>query len=147
MKGSHPRENQENHPKIRDGQIISSKSMTTRPGLAWGLRKFNRSQAKHLNHFANVDKPNPKDGGMTSLTMCKGRPENVDLVIWQKYYDVGRDESRGLLSLRVWQVYQEIKRVVYTKTDLILIRQPRSIPVSMESIRCCTIRSRLTRRL
>jgi hypothetical protein len=75
------------------------------PDLAWKLGPLNRGQKEHPNHFADMDKPNPKDGDTTLLEMCKGHPENVSVPVWQKYYTDVEDESRGLLPFRSWQFY------------------------------------------
>jgi hypothetical protein len=82
------------------------------PDLAWKLGPFNRGQKEHPNHFADMDKPNTKDGGTTLLEICKGHPENVSVAVWQKYYTDVEDESRGLLPFRVWQFYQAMVEFV-----------------------------------
>jgi hypothetical protein len=76
------------------------------PDLAWKIGKNNRGQPEHPNHFADMDKPNPKDGGKTLLDLCKGNPGNVAVAVWQKYYDDVDDPDRGLLPFRAWQFYQ-----------------------------------------
>ncbi len=76
------------------------------PDLAWKIGKNNRGNPEHPNHFADMDKPNPKEDGTTLLAMCKGHPENVAVAVWQKYYDDVGDQDRGLLPFRAWQFYQ-----------------------------------------
>jgi hypothetical protein len=85
------------------------------PDLVWKIGPHNRGGPKapeHANHFADMDRElkHPLAQGQTLLAICQD-PANVDVAIWQKYYDaVKRDfpneeESRGLLPFRVWQIF------------------------------------------
>jgi hypothetical protein len=73
------------------------------------------------NHFADMDKGVPKnvtftrdDGqkvkvkaGTTLLELCN-KDENIDVSLWQQYYDLVEDKSRGLLPFRVRQIYRAL---------------------------------------
>jgi hypothetical protein len=86
------------------------------PDMVWKVGPHKRGGMKspeHANHFADMDrmlKP-PLPQGDTLLTICK-KPVNVDVSIWQRYYDAvkkqhpDQEESRGLLPFRVWQIYK-----------------------------------------
>jgi hypothetical protein len=80
------------------------------PDLVWKRGAFNRGGPEHPNHFADMDKPLPD--GTTLLEMCKGKPDNVNVTVWQQYYDKVGDASRGLLPFRVWQFYKEMVQFV-----------------------------------
>jgi hypothetical protein len=86
------------------------------PDMVWKVGPYKRggmSSPEHANHFADMDRviDPPIAGGTTLLEICKDRPANVDVAVWQKYYDAvtrqyPEHESRGLLAFRVWQFYQ-----------------------------------------
>jgi hypothetical protein len=80
------------------------------PDLVWKLGHYNRGDAEHPNHFADMDKPAPD--GRTLLDICRDHPENVRVGVWQNYYTSVKDESRGLLPFRVWQFYQAMVEFV-----------------------------------
>jgi hypothetical protein len=86
------------------------------PDMVWKVGPHKRGGMKapeHANHFADMDRVlNPKlPEGATLLEICKGKPENVDVNLWRRYYDAvktqhpDQEESRGLLPFRVWQIY------------------------------------------
>ena len=84
------------------------------PDMVWKVGPHKRGGMKspeHPNHFADMDKPNPKNGGKTLLELCKQDMDKyVTISEWQAYYtDVG-DESRGLLPFRVWQIWNEMSK-------------------------------------
>ena len=84
------------------------------PDMVWKVGPHKRGGMKspeHPNHFADMDKPNPKNGGKTLLELCKQDMDKyVTISEWQSYYtDVG-DESRGLLPFRVWQIWDEMSK-------------------------------------
>jgi hypothetical protein len=83
------------------------------PDLVWKLGTSihgNRGQAEHPNHFADMDKANSQ--GQTLLAICEGKPENVAVDVWLKYYEEVEDESKGLLPFRVWQFFDAMKGFV-----------------------------------
>jgi hypothetical protein len=86
------------------------------PDMVWKVGPHKRGGMKapeHANHFADMDRVlNPKIlEGATLLEICKGKPQNVDVDVWRRYYDAvkkqhpDQEESRGLLPFRVWQIY------------------------------------------
>jgi hypothetical protein len=86
------------------------------PDMVWKVGPHKRGGMKapeHANHFADMDRVlNPKLlEGATLLEICKGKPENVDVNVWRRYYDAvkkqhpDQEESRGLLPFRAWQIY------------------------------------------
>lgn len=86
------------------------------PDMVWKVGPHKRGgmkSAEHANHFADMDrKLNPKlPEGATLLEICDGKPANVAVAVWQRYYDAVQkqfpkeEESRGLLPFRVWQIY------------------------------------------
>jgi hypothetical protein len=86
------------------------------PDMVWKVGPYKRggmNSPEHANHFADMDrKLSPKLlEGATLLEICDGKPQNVSLDIWRKYYDAvqkqfpGEHESRGLLPFRIWQIY------------------------------------------
>jgi hypothetical protein len=80
------------------------------PDLVWKIGTSvhgNRGEAEHPNHFADMDKPDDK--GETLLDICKGKPQNVDVDVWLKYYGEVGDQSKGLLPFRVWQFFDAMK--------------------------------------
>ena len=86
------------------------------PDMVWKVGPHKRggmSSPEHANHFADMDrKLNPKlPEGATLLDICDGKPQNVAVEVWRRYYDAVQKqfpkehESRGLLPFRVWQIY------------------------------------------
>jgi hypothetical protein len=86
------------------------------PDMVWKVGAHKRggmSSPEHANHFADMDRVLKKavSGGKTLLDICK-KAANVDVAVWQSYYDAVKtehpdeDESRGLLPFRVWQIYK-----------------------------------------
>jgi len=69
---------------------------------------------EHANHFADMDRELKQKlpEGATLLAICKGKPQNVSVEVWRRYYDAvkkqfpAEHESRGLLPFRVWQIYE-----------------------------------------
>ena len=87
------------------------------PDLVWKIGPHARggqTSPEHANHFADMDRKlkKPLPEGSTLLEICDGKPGNVDVKVWQRYYDAVQqqfpkeEESRGLLPFRVWQFYQ-----------------------------------------
>lgn len=86
------------------------------PDMVWKVGPYKRggmTAPEHANHFADMDrkiKP-PLEEGATLLEICHRKPHNVNVKMWQKYYDAVEEqfpnekESRGLLPFRVWQIY------------------------------------------
>lgn len=84
------------------------------PDMVWKVGPHKRGGMKspeHPNHFADMDKPNPKNHGKTLLELCESDMDTyVTVGEWQQYYtDVG-DESRGLLPFRVWQIWNAMSK-------------------------------------
>ncbi|UFZ07934.1 hypothetical protein LQG66_17245 [Bradyrhizobium ontarionense] len=80
-----------------------------RVGKQGFARKFEGS-----NHFADMDQPGP--GGKTLLDLTKD-DANVDPDIWERFYDNVTDilsgdkikeDRRGLLPFRVWQIFDKM---------------------------------------
>lgn len=93
------------------------------PDMVWKVGPFKRGgmQApEHANHFADMDRvlDPPLPEGATLLEICKNKPENVSIDIWQRYYTAVQEqfpdeqESRGLLPFRVWQIYDAMVSAV-----------------------------------
>lgn len=89
------------------------------PDMVWKVGPYKRggmSSPEHANHFADMDRKltNPLPEGATLLEICDGKPGNVAVPVWQRYYDAvqaqfpGERESRGLLPFRVWQIYDQM---------------------------------------
>jgi hypothetical protein len=89
------------------------------PDMVWKVGPHKRGGMKapeHANHFADMDRVlNPKLAeGATLLEICNGKPKNVDVNVWRRYYDAvkkqhpDQEESRGLLPFRVWQIYDSM---------------------------------------
>jgi hypothetical protein len=95
------------------------------PDMVWKIGPYRRGGShspEHANHFADMDRrldPELAEGA-TLLEICDGRPENVAVGVWQRYYDAVKEqfpeeqESRGLLPFRVWQIYDAM--VSYVKS-------------------------------
>lgn len=76
------------------------------PDLAWKIGPYDRGNAEHPNHFADMD--TPRAGG-TLLDLCARNIEaNVKVGVWRKYYTDVKDSGRGLLPFRVQQFYEEM---------------------------------------
>ncbi len=93
------------------------------PDMVWKIGPFRRGGMKapeHANHFADMDRKliQPIPEGATLLEICKNKPQNVSIEMWQKYYDAvqeqfpDEEESRGLLPFRVWQIYDTMVAAV-----------------------------------
>jgi hypothetical protein len=92
------------------------------PDMVWKVGPHKRggmSSPEHANHFADMDRElNPKiPEGATLLEICDGKPQNVAVEVWQRYYDAVKKqfpqkESRGLLPFRVWQIYDAMVSAV-----------------------------------
>jgi len=79
------------------------------PDLVWKVgphKRGGQTAPEHSNHFADMDR---KDShGQTLLEICEANPQaNVEPAVWLAYYNDPRvrDESKGLLPFRVWQIY------------------------------------------
>jgi hypothetical protein len=86
------------------------------PDMVWKVGPHKRggmSSPEHANHFADMDRvlDPPLREGPTLLKICDGKPDNVAVNLWRRYYDAvqrqfpDEQESRGLLPFRVWQIY------------------------------------------
>jgi hypothetical protein len=66
-----------------------------------------RAGPEHPVHYADIDEPRASDG-KTLRDICLEDPANVDVAVWQAFYDdLGHTASkeRGLLPFRVWQFF------------------------------------------
>ena len=86
------------------------------PDMVWKVGPHKRggmNSPEHPNHFADMDRVlnPPLPEGATLLKICDGKPDNVAVDVWRRYYDAvqkqfpDEKESRGLLPFRVWQIY------------------------------------------
>lgn len=79
-----------------------------------------RDYRENSNHFADMDKglphavtfnaggqPFTRPAGTTLLQLCE-QESNIDVGVWQQYYDATQDPSRGLLPFRVRQIYRAL---------------------------------------
>jgi hypothetical protein len=93
------------------------------PDLVWKVgphKRGGQTSPEHANHFADMDRvlDPPLPEGATLLDICKDKPENVVVSVWQRYYDAvkeqhpDQEESRGLLPFRVWQIYDTMASAV-----------------------------------
>ena len=93
------------------------------PDMVWKVGPFKRggmTAPEHANHFADMDRElnPPLPEGATLLEICKNKPQNVSVEVWQRYYDAVQEqfpdehESRGLLPFRVWQIYNAMVSAV-----------------------------------
>jgi hypothetical protein len=92
------------------------------PDMVWKVGDYKRGgqeSPEHANHFADMDRElsPPLPEGATLLDICDGKPQNVAVPVWQRYYDAVKKqfpqkESRGLLPFRVWQIYDKMVEFV-----------------------------------
>jgi hypothetical protein len=93
------------------------------PDMVWKIGPFKRggqTAPEHDNHFADMDRvlDPPLPGGATLLEICRDKPANVSVEVWQSYYDAvseqfpDEEEGRGLLPFRAWQIYDEMVSAV-----------------------------------
>ncbi len=80
------------------------------PGRVPGGRDVTTNTGpEHPNHYADIDRPGAD--GRTLRDICLADKSQVAVAAWQAFYD-GINEtdarSRGLLPLRVWQVFDAI---------------------------------------
>jgi hypothetical protein len=84
---------------IREFKGLKSKQfipLADVPDYAW--KRTTGRGAEGPNHFADMDK---KDvDGETLLSICKAKPDNVDVQVWLDYYKRVGDRSKGLLPFR-----------------------------------------------
>jgi len=77
------------------------------PDRIWAHGLTVRGGADNPNHFADMDKPDPKQGNRTLLELCKD-PANINTAFWSQYYTNVGDTSRGCVPFRVWQFFDEM---------------------------------------
>jgi hypothetical protein len=81
------------------------------PDMVWKVgpnKRGGMTSPEHSNHFADMDK---KDSShRTLLEICEKSAKNIDPDVWMKYYTDPqvKDESKGLLPFRCWQIYDEM---------------------------------------
>jgi hypothetical protein len=62
------------------------------PDMVWKIGPYRRggmTSPEHANHFANMDRrlKQPLPQGATLLDICKNKPNNVNVALWQQYYN------------------------------------------------------------
>jgi hypothetical protein len=80
------------------------------PDLVWRTSK--RKDA--VNHFADMDEEGRNEfEGKTLLELCKDE-KNIDISVWNRFYDSLkiRNNKRGALPFRVWQIYNYMVKFV-----------------------------------
>jgi hypothetical protein len=101
---------------IIDGQITRMDKnqfvpLADVPDLAWGRsgpRPSNRGSADNNNHFADMDENGKGDFKDQTLLELTEEPKNVDVEVWNRFYDSLNEDKRGALPFRVWQIYNEM---------------------------------------
>ncbi len=83
------------------------------PDYAW---KGGARSGEQPNHFADMDKVVPEGDweGETLLELCKD-PKNVALDVWQEYYKLVKEPSKGILPFRVWQIFNAMTKYAKAK--------------------------------
>jgi hypothetical protein len=93
-----------NIPRFEKDQFVPLADV---PDLAWGTWKRDGN-----NHFADMDQEGKGEfAGKTLLDLTKN-PNNVNIGVWNKFYDSIAVEKRGALPFRIWQVYDEAVKTV-----------------------------------
>ncbi len=73
--------------------------------LVWRTRRPKDS----ANHFADLDQEGQADfSGKTLLDLCQDDPNNLNIDVWNRYYDSLKIEERGALPFRIWQIYTQM---------------------------------------
>ena len=85
------------------------------PDRMWAHGKTLRGGADKPNHFADMDRKDPKQGNKTLLQLCDDEA-NITPDFWLAYYANVGDTGRGCLPFRVWQFFDEMVDAV-TKKD------------------------------
>ena len=79
------------------------------PDRLWAHGKMLRGSADGPNHFADMDRKDPKNQDKTLLELCE-QQSNISPEFWLQYYDdVGVKSKQGLLPFRVWQFFDEMR--------------------------------------
>lgn len=81
------------------------------PDMVWKVGPHKRggmNSPEHSNHFADMDKKDSHD--QTLLELCEASEANISTYAWLAYYNDPKvkDESKGLLPFRCWQIYDEM---------------------------------------
>ncbi len=82
------------------------------PDKVWKMHGAGaRGGPEHPNHFADMDKPDEKNGGKTLLDITSdGRggtnPATVRIATFNAYYGDVAEGSKGCLPFRVWQLFE-----------------------------------------
>lgn len=87
------------------------------PDMVWKVgpnKRGGMTSPEHGNHFADMDKPDSH--GKTLLDLCAQSKANIDPTVWMTYYNDPKvkDQSKGLLPFRCWQIYNEMVSAVKT---------------------------------
>lgn len=102
-------------PKLKKLLAANSKNigvLANYPDTLWKRKpKPPTRKAENPTHYADIDLA---INGQKSLDELTPDPKSLKTATWRKYY-ANVDISPGILPFRVWQVYQEIVRIVKTK--------------------------------
>jgi hypothetical protein len=76
------------------------------PDMVWKVGPFKRggmNSPEHANHFADMDRELKQKlpEGATLLAICKGKPQNVSVEVWRRYYDAVKKWSREAMPRRL----------------------------------------------
>jgi hypothetical protein len=85
------------------------------PDMVWKVgpnKRGGMTSPESTNHFADMDKKDSYNN--TLLQICEKSPANIDPDVWMKYYNDPKvkDQSKGLLPFRCWQIYDEMVKAV-----------------------------------
>ena len=117
-----------NRAQLEDGNINQQLSankfvpLADVPDIIWkqaaskgfGGRDAGSEKPEHPTHYADIDEAGT-NGSPSLIELCLADKKNVDVAVWQAFYDsVGQTEqaSRGLLPFRVWQFFDAMKKYV-----------------------------------
>jgi hypothetical protein len=104
---SYPQDSIKVHSKITKKAAGGLVPLADVPDRVWAHGLTIRGGADNPNHFADMDKPDPKQGNKTLLQLCQDEA-NINPAFWAKYYANVGDTSRGCVPFRVWQFFDEM---------------------------------------
>jgi len=82
-----------------------------------GGRDAGSQKPEHPTHYADID-ARGANGSPSLLELCLADKKNVDVAVWQAFYDsIGetKQATRGLLPFRIWQFFNAMKKYVSNK--------------------------------
>jgi len=104
---SYPEDSIKIHSKITQKASGGLVPLADVPDRVWAHGLTVRGGADNPNHFADMDKPDPKQGNKTLLQLCQDE-SNINTTFWSQYYTDVDDSSRGCVPFRVWQFFDEM---------------------------------------